>query len=875
MEKKKVDIIIPVYNAYEELAACLESVYRYTDLAENRLILVNDNSTDGRILPYLEDQRRENVIVLHNENNQGFSRNINIGMAQSELNDVVLLNSDTVVTEHWIEKMLECAYSQVSIGTVTPLSNNATLCSVPKFCKENELPEQMTVAQAGRIVERCSMKKYPRITTAHGFCMLIKREVINTIGNFDAETFERGYGEENDFCSRAEQAGYHHVMCDNTYIYHRGTKSFLSKEKEKYMMLHDRILRERYPYQMHGNDIHVRDNPNGFVGENIGIYFELANGKKNILYVVQSDFRNDASDNIGGTQLHVRDLVSGLRETYNLFVAARDGVYLNLTVYYGAQEIVFRYYIGEKKQIYEFYNEVFDSLWRNILSAFCIDLIHVHHVMNASFDIFYVADEYHIPVIFTAHDYFFVCPTVKLLDFEYKICVEKDTSERCRVCLNKQLGITDQIDYRKIWRERCIGALQICKRVLAPDQNTAERLAWYYPFLANKINVIVHGYDRDGKVEPEVISSIEAVCQIEKVCKEGFSYRVSGWAYLRLEQERAGEAVYLQIRNKSGAEAFVPTARHNRPDVMGNVRKCKAGFVCLVPQRLLDGGPLEIKVVLEDRGKLIYGLETFETPRLAVTEKKLNIAFIGGLNRAKGGEEASVIIDAVKENVNWHVFGGIGVKRLQQQKQSNLIKTGEYLPKDLPVLLKEHEIDVVGILSIWPETYSYTLTEAVSNGVPVIAIDIGALGRRMKELDCGWVVSREHVKEEFLTIVQTLIHDRSQLIEYKETAAKLELPDAAQMAKQYQNLYEEFWNSHIEYGTADFETIYAGYTWGQARGAGMPEQSLDSKQRFSEMKAELESIRSSISYRIVRKIWSMKIPGKKAAKKIAGWINKR
>ena len=90
--KKCVDIIIPIYNAYEDLTICLESLYKNTNLKENRLILINDNSPDERIKPYLEQQRGENIIVIHNEFNKVFSNNINIGMAQSEENDVILLN---------------------------------------------------------------------------------------------------------------------------------------------------------------------------------------------------------------------------------------------------------------------------------------------------------------------------------------------------------------------------------------------------------------------------------------------------------------------------------------------------------------------------------------------------------------------------------------------------------------------------------------------------------------------------------------------------------------------------------------------------------------------------------------------------------------
>ena len=127
-----VDIIIPIYNAYEDLQLCIDSIKKYTDLSVHTLILVNDKSPDQRIKPYLDQLADSNIQVIHNEENKGFSANINIGMSQSD-HDVILLNSDTIVTPNWVEKMLDCAYSDSRIGTVTPLSNNATLCSIPNF----------------------------------------------------------------------------------------------------------------------------------------------------------------------------------------------------------------------------------------------------------------------------------------------------------------------------------------------------------------------------------------------------------------------------------------------------------------------------------------------------------------------------------------------------------------------------------------------------------------------------------------------------------------------------------------------------------------------------------------------------------------------
>lgn len=97
---KKCDVIIPIYNAYECVEACIESVLKNTDLTENGLILINDKSTDERIPKLLNKYKNmKNIKVLENDVNLGFVGTVNRGMKLSK-NDVLLLNSDTEVTKN-------------------------------------------------------------------------------------------------------------------------------------------------------------------------------------------------------------------------------------------------------------------------------------------------------------------------------------------------------------------------------------------------------------------------------------------------------------------------------------------------------------------------------------------------------------------------------------------------------------------------------------------------------------------------------------------------------------------------------------------------------------------------------------------------------
>ncbi len=234
-ERRPVDIILPVYNSVDLLKGCLESVAACTDLTFDNLIIVDDGSTDERVKEVLGglDGNGRNVTVLVNDENIGFVRSVNRGMRMSESNDVIILNSDTIVTENWVDKLQRAAYSMPDVATVTPFSNNATICSIPRFLENNQIPEGFDIRSFGRFIEDISLRYYPEIPTGIGFCMYIRRSVLQEVGLFDEEVFGRGYGEENDFCMRAMKRGYRNILDDTTFIYHKGGESFSVPEKTR------------------------------------------------------------------------------------------------------------------------------------------------------------------------------------------------------------------------------------------------------------------------------------------------------------------------------------------------------------------------------------------------------------------------------------------------------------------------------------------------------------------------------------------------------------------------------------------------------------------------------------------------------------------
>jgi GT2 family glycosyltransferase len=218
-------VVVPIHNALEALDACLASLDR-TLPAGSAVLLADDASPDPRVEPLARGWCERSPLAaryVRRERNLGFPANCNAAFAETGDADVVLLNSDTVVTTGWLDQLLRCAASDPRIATITPWSNNAEICSWPRFCEDNpapEFPDAVAEAAAGLVPE------YPELPTAVGFCMYVRRAALRQLGDFDAETFGRGYGEENDFCLRAAAMGWRNVLCDTAYVVHHGGASF-------------------------------------------------------------------------------------------------------------------------------------------------------------------------------------------------------------------------------------------------------------------------------------------------------------------------------------------------------------------------------------------------------------------------------------------------------------------------------------------------------------------------------------------------------------------------------------------------------------------------------------------------------------------------
>ncbi len=202
------DIVLPVYNGLSYVKECIASILRCTPVSMYHLYIVNDGS-DFKTSQYLSQMAlsRDNITLKSNKNNLGYLKSCNYGVRISKSPYVVLLNSDVVVVDGWLEKLIMCAESDSTIGSVNPLTNRASNIDI-------SMTPGASFYTINSHVDTVSQRLYPDVVTGVGFCMLLSRNALEHIGLFD-EVYGKGYCEESDLCMRFTQNGYRTVVSND------------------------------------------------------------------------------------------------------------------------------------------------------------------------------------------------------------------------------------------------------------------------------------------------------------------------------------------------------------------------------------------------------------------------------------------------------------------------------------------------------------------------------------------------------------------------------------------------------------------------------------------------------------------------------------
>jgi O-antigen biosynthesis protein len=448
--KKPVTVIVPIYNAFEELTQLLNILDRtlgYNSL-NIRFVFANDASPDPKIARLLRTHRfvkRRYVTTFENKKNLGFVRTVNRCLQmRDQFDDILLLNSDVLLRGSSIKILQEVAHRYSIVGSVTPLTNNGTIASL--FNWPSGGPHQLGLSYE----ETCEIVEGSRISTPTisapvgvGFCMYITATALAAVGPLDAAAFKRGYGEEEDWCYRASAKGFIHLITPETYVEHKGTRSFSIEEKRQRIDKGQKILKERYPDYLSNFRRYIERDP--MQSCRAGIILNLTAAALNRTKKKLATFvlHNDPEFFAGSIEATVRHQTKKFLEhddvdVFQVFAVAQS------------ENWAFRYYqSGSTKPGYTItvdQDQLFAPLAKILQAS---DLLHLHHWIRLPEIAKSVIKASKCgQKIATLHDYFALCDMPQLINSADRYCALPSDVKDCLKCAKNRGSASGTDEYR-------------------------------------------------------------------------------------------------------------------------------------------------------------------------------------------------------------------------------------------------------------------------------------------------------------------------------------------------------------------------------------------------------------------------------------------
>jgi len=529
-----VSVILPVYRGVEMTRRCIEAAMPgVLGMKDAVLLAINDGSPEEGMQAMLESQAKiwpGRFEVLKNPVNLGFVGTVNRGIEYFPSQDVVLLNSDVIVPNDWLKRLQAEAYSHPHIATVTPFSNNATICSFPNFLEENPLAFNLDVNTIDGVF-RQSHLPCVLAPTGVGFCMFIRRSCLDQIGYLNAEKFGRGYGEENDLCQRAIKAGWHNILSPNIYAYHEGSVSF-STEKLELIERALAVIDSLHPnYHADVQAFIQRDPLRSARSER---YLQLLVGLKlpKVLHV---------SHGLGGgVEQHIKELADYFdQRAAHLVLEPQDGstiVKLSLRVNTLTDQL-------------EFDMPADYSRLCRLLAQIGISAVHYHHTYNLHPNLLNLSRDLNATTLLTAHDFFWLNSNPTLTDANGRF-PGKYVDDLQNPLFPRPNGVTPEQ-----WRDQLRHLIEAADCVIFPSNATRMLFGDLYRFKKDVVTPHVEPYLNVEKLPRQpvikqhyVIGVLGAVGRekgadlLEKLAVMAdshgarFSFKLIGYAYRELRQ---------------------------------------------------------------------------------------------------------------------------------------------------------------------------------------------------------------------------------------------------------------------------------------------------------------------------------------------------
>ncbi|WP_227322239.1 glycosyltransferase [Acidisoma silvae] len=459
-------VVIPVYRGLEVTLACIDSVRKHS-AASVEILAVVDDSPDHELVARLKKlgQSRKITLILK-PRNEGFPATANVGLraAIDRGRDVILLNSDTIVTDGWIERLQRPLLSDPTIGTITPLSNAASILSFPSTKTVNAIPTSREADEIAALAYAVNGDTTVEMPTAHGFCMYIRRDCLVQTGVLRQDVFGLGYGEENDFSLRASHLGWKHVAATGSYIGHIESQSFtdsktflLERNLKRLNRLHpgydqmiadwvkadalqpfrSRLLIALWKKRLADREtiVLVTHNRDGGVQKFIDYRAGLARDAGKFVLVMRPG-KNQKTDQVG----YLEDYFSPRKDKLTLDLSGEGNPFSLTFEDLAVASIELHHTIGWSSEV-------------------------IAHVLQAAkcYDMF-------------IHDYSWFCPRITLTTGENRYCGEPPV-EACEACVGEYGSTIDEVISARSLIDRSQAILAGADNVFVPSVDVSRRMA--------------------------------------------------------------------------------------------------------------------------------------------------------------------------------------------------------------------------------------------------------------------------------------------------------------------------------------------------------------------------------------------------------------
>ena len=484
-ERARLMVLVPVYRGLAVTQACLTAAFQALPETAG-LIVVDDASPEPALAAWLDGFcKDERVRLIRHAKNRGFAAAANAGLRAAAGCDVLLLNSDALLPPRALQILMAALYSGAQIGSVTPLSNEATICSYPSRGGGNPAPDLAGAIALDALAGVANADQTVEIPTGVGFCLAMRHDCIARIGHFRPEIFAQGYGEEVDWCLRARHRGYRHVAATGAYAAHVGGLSFKAAGRALNLRNY-RVLSRLYPGYEDLLEAHEAADPLAPARRRLDLArFKAGAGTGAVLLISHSHG--------GGVARRVAEEMREIRAAGQrpilLFpampagpAAARYPYPAELTDGAAGDYPNLRFILPQDEP--ELLRLLHDEQVAHVV---------LHHALGHHPAMRRVAEKLGCPQDIVIHDYASFCPRVHLIGPENRYCGEPEVLA-CGACVaqagdetQERLAVADLL-------ARSATEFADARRVIAPSADAARRIARHFP----KAAALVAPWEEDG-----------------------------------------------------------------------------------------------------------------------------------------------------------------------------------------------------------------------------------------------------------------------------------------------------------------------------------------------------------------------------------------